>query len=247
MADMFSRSFGASGGSVKGLMDFADVPRHVAAHVKNVYQTLCVALIAFTAGIYLCTNLIALSSTLGFIGAIGGMFWLAAQGPGTAQNEQKRTGILCFIAFCKGIGVAPLVTAALYVDPNIVWIAAALTATVFACFSAAALKAEKRSYLYLGGMLGSALSGMFWLGLANLFFHSPMIYNLQIYGGLLVFCGYVCYDTQIMIERARMAGGGKLDPIQDALSLFLDFVAIFVRILIILMKNRGNNDRRRRN
>ena len=54
----------------------------------------------------------------------------------------------------------------------------------------------------------------------------------QIYFGLLVFVGYMVVDTQDIIEKAHL---GDLDYVKHALTLFTDFVAVFVRILIIMV------------
>jgi len=60
---------------------------------------------------------------------------------------------------------------------------------------------------------------------------SVLVY-LQLHLGLFVFAGYIIFDTQVMVERASM---GVPDYIHDSLQLLLDFVAVFVRILIILV------------
>jgi hypothetical protein len=48
---------------------------------------------------------------------------------------------------------------------------------------------------------------------------------------------------QMVVERAS---AGDMDIVQHALDLFVDFVAIFVRVLIVLMKNTEQRDRRER-
>lgn len=69
------------------------------------------------------------------------------------------------------------------------------TTCVFACFSGFALFSERRSLLYIGGLLSSGLSMLFVLSLANLFARSMVMFNIQLYLGLLVFCGFVVFGT----------------------------------------------------
>ena len=44
------------------------------------------------------------------------------------------------------------------------------TAIAFGCFSAAAMVARRREYLYLAGLLSSGLSILFWLQFASMIF-----------------------------------------------------------------------------
>jgi len=98
-------------------------------------------------------------------------------------------------------------------------------------------------YLYLGGMLSSALSMLFWINMVSMFFPSQFNYNLQLYGGLIVFCGYVLSDTSRMIEKAK---DGRSDAISDATALFVNLIGVLRRILIILSKKEDSDKRSRR-
>lgn len=51
-----------------------------------------------------------------------------------------------------------------------------------------------------------------------------------------MFVGYIVVDTQEIVERAHL---GDMDYVKHALTLFTDFAAIFVRILIIVVSSTG--------
>lgn len=174
--------------------------------------------------------------------AIGAMIWLAAT-PNTAENLQQRTLLFHGFTFLKGASLGPLIDTVAFLAPGTVTTALVGTAIVFACFSISALTAKRRSWLFLVGGLSSAVSLLVMLSFFNLFFGMGATTSFQLYLGLMVFCGYVLVDTQVIMEKAI---AGDTDHIQGAVTLFIDAVAIFVRLLIILAKNSGKNDRRDR-
>jgi Bax inhibitor 1 len=215
----------------------------VKKHLVNVYLSLLACLICTAFGVYATLYFqFQLGSTLTFLGSLGMMFWI--QMDSKKEEFQRRVAMLCGFGFLQGLSIAPLIALAIYIDPAIVMTAVIGTVTVFACFSAAAMTAQRRSWLFLGGFLSSATSLLLVLGLANYFFNSVNIYGLQLYGGLLLFSGYVIFDTQLILEKAE---NGSRDAVGHALHLFLDFIAILVRILVILIKNAEKKDNKKKN
>jgi Inhibitor of apoptosis-promoting Bax1 len=76
------------------------------------------------------------------------------------------------------------------------------------------------------------------VNIANLFFGSLLIWRIEFYLGLIVFCLLVLFDMQLIIEKRKM---GDTDFIWHALNLPIDSISIFRRILIILL-NRENRE-----
>ena len=237
--------------SLTKMLKMNDISASTQTHLKKTYMALCVGILFSALGSYLHI----LFHIGGMVSSIGCMivYGLLA----SSRNERnwefntdsfmKRTGL--YLSFCalKGMSIGGLIEYNLYVDPNIVLVAFIGTVLIFGCFSGSAMFAKRRSYLYLGGFLSSAMSIMFWMSIANMMFRSAALYNAQIYGGLIVFSGYIICDTQMIIERSEVQG--ERDYLWSASQLFTDFVALFVRILIIVSrnarKNGGNNNRRR--
>jgi len=98
-------------------------------------------------------------------------------------------------------------------------------------------------YLYLAGMLSSGLSTLIWLGFINIFFRSQMLFQAHIWIGLAVFCGFIMFDTQLIIRKAR---NGDKDFIAHSLDLFIDFVQVFRKVLILLMQKEERDNKKKR-
>jgi len=217
----------------------------VRTHLKNVYASLTMSVMSASVGAYvhLFTDLLQgggiMFSLLG-LGLALGLFMT----PDNGKNRGMRMGMLLGFAFLTGLGLGPLLQMAIMMNPSLVPSAMMLTSVIFAGFTGAALFAPDGKYLYLGGTLLSGLNSLLVLGLLNIFFRSQLLFQAHLYIGLLVFCGFIVFDTQVIIRKAK---NGDRDFIAHSLDLFIDFVQIFRKVLILLMQKdeRDNKNKRR--
>jgi len=65
--------------------------------------------------------------------------------------------------------------------------------------------------------------------------------NIWLYGGLAVFGGFTLYDVQKILMHARLAERGLIqkDAVNESISLELDFLNIFIRMVQILTMQQG--------
>ena len=148
-------------------------------HLKNVYASLTMTVLASTAGAYvhLCTDLLTGGGFLYSLLAAGlaiGLFMT----PDNGKNRGTRMAMLMGFGFLTGLGMGPLLQMAIAMNPSIVPTAFLVTSTVFACFTGASLMAPDGKYLYLAGMLSSGLSTLIWLGFINIFFRSQLLFQV---------------------------------------------------------------------
>lgn len=217
----------------------------VRTHLKSVYACLTMSIMSAAAGAYthMFTSLFR-GGGIGFalLGAAlaFGLFFT----PDNGKNRGLRLSMLLGFAFFSGLGMGPLLDMAVRINPTIVPNALLMSTLIFASFTGVALFAPDGHYLFLGGTLLSGLSTLFWLGLINLFFQSQLLFQVYIWGGLLIFCGFIVWDTQMIIEKKRRGDG---DFIGHSLDLFIDFMQVFRKILILLMQKDDSNKKRRRN
>jgi FtsH-binding integral membrane protein len=235
MDAFFSTSSAAAGGwGYDSLKNVREISPAVQSHLKLVYLTLCFALASSAVGAYLHIAL-NIGGILTLLACIGSIAWLFSV---PVYEERKRFGLLMAAALLEGASVGPLIKLTIDFDPSILVTGFVGTAIAFGCFSCAAIIAKRREYMYLGGLLSSGLSILLWLQFAtSIFGHSTNSFMFEVYFGLLIFLGYMVYDTQEIIERAHR---GDMDYIKHALTLFTDFIAVLVRILIIMLKNAGD-------
>lgn len=109
--------------------------------------------------------------------------------------------------------------------------------------------AKQEKYLYLGGPLLAGVAIVAISGFAPLVLPATATRTLMwteklwLYGGLAVFGGFTLYDVQRILQHARLAERGLMrkDVVNESVSLELDFLNIFIRMVHIL----GASQRRR--
>ncbi|EEC07321.1 Bax-mediated apoptosis inhibitor TEGT/BI-1, putative [Ixodes scapularis] len=175
----------------------------VREHLQNVYSCLAISTLAAAAGgyVHLFTDFLQgnFLTTLLSLGLLVALFTVQDNG----KNQHVRLSILVGFAFTTGLGLGPLLDVVVSVDPSIVATAFVATCAVFACFSLSALYSDHCRWIYIGGTLMSILSMMLVLSLANLFFGSYLLFQMHLYLGLILFCFFVLYDTQLIIEKRK--------------------------------------------
>lgn len=216
------------------IFNTGEISTSVLNHLARVYTTLGATTFAAVLGVLIQRQTKFPASVSSLI-SLGFALSLAS----TRAEMWKLLGFGLF----NGMGLGDLVSVALKVNPNLVPVALASTSAVFGSFAAAAALSPRRSLLYLYGVLGSALSVLSVTSLANVFFENRMMFNLNLYGGLAMFVGYVCADSQMIIERADQ---GDRDHVTHAWMLFTDLSAIFTRLLVILLKQQEEQEKKKR-
>lgn len=167
---------------------------------------------------------VASGGWLVFIAAFGLLFLLRVVGRTPGVN------VAVMLAFCAAMGafVTPRVFIATVLDgPETVNLAGAMTALMFVGLSTYAFL-SKVDFNFLGAGLFVALWGLIIGGLLNLFFQSPWAHMFMAWIGLVVFSGFVLFDTSLILRRAR-----DEDAVVMAIELFLDALNLFLLLLDI--------------
>ncbi|KAJ3057375.1 hypothetical protein HK097_008470 [Rhizophlyctis rosea] len=217
----------------------------VRTHLQNVYTNLAVMLSISAAGAYLdMTRMLPVlrGGSFSLFTTFASLLAFAFTPP-TPQNHITRKYLLYAFALSKGLSLGPLIQSTMYINPSNVFIALLSAALLFGSFSASALLTPRRDALYIGGLLSSAVTIMMGMSIVNLFLRNSSLFSAELYLGLLVFAGYVIFDTQVILAKAEL---GNRDYLAHSMELYVDLVAIFVRILIILQKKEADKERERR-
>ncbi|GAC1361268.1 MAG: Bax inhibitor-1/YccA family protein [Polyangiales bacterium] len=156
---------------------------------------------------------------------------------------RRRPGInvvaLVGFTFLSGLYIAPMLfiagvlgTSGAAMTANPVRDAFLLTVAAFGGLTAYVL-VTKRDFSFLRGFLSMGLLVLIVAMLIGMFVGSSVFHLAIASVGVLLFGAYVLYDTSRLMRT-----GDRTDPVGAAVSLYLDFLNLFLFILRILMSSR---------
>jgi FtsH-binding integral membrane protein len=141
---------------------------------------------------------------------------------------------------------AALLSPLMFLSPALLARAGLYTVGMMGSIAFVGATAKQEKYLYLGGPLLAGVTIVALSGFAPLVLPATAARTLLwteriwLYGGLAVFGGFTLYDVQRILHHSRLAERGlvKKDTVNESISLELDFINIFVRMVQLLgMRN----------
>ena len=176
--------------------------------------------------------LVLIVAELGLVFSIAGM----------VNRMSASTATALFVIYSGLNGVTLSSIFLLYVQSSIVSTFFVCAATFIACSLYGWM--TQKDLTSLGGFLIMGLIGIVIASLVNLFIKSSSVSMIISYIGVFVFVGLTAYDTQ-KIKHMAMTQPANLDgavvrkgAILGALSLYLDFINLFLMLLSIFGQRR---------
>jgi FtsH-binding integral membrane protein len=149
-----------------------------------------------------------------------------------------------FWVFCGAMGASLVSIFLVYTSESIVRVFF-ITSATFAATSIYGYT-TKADLSRMGSFLMMGLFGIIIASLVNMFFHSTALQFVVSIAGVIIFTGLTAYDTQrikssyLQFAYAEGTEGAAKRSVYDALSLYLNFINLFM-MLLQLLGNRNNN------
>ena len=238
------------GGFASGAATAAAVDEGLRAYMLKVYNYMAVGLVLTGAVAFAVINVPAISSIfyvsgpgyaqltmLGWVALFAPLLFvfvfasrLHAMDPNTAQT------LFWVYAGLMGLSIAPIVS--VYTSMSVAKVFF-MTAATFGAMSLYGYT-TKRDLTKWGSFLFMGLIGVIIAMVVNIFLASPALHFAISVIGVLVFVGLTAYDTQRIKSMYAAADGTAVmtrKAIMGALQLYLDFVNMFL-LLLMLFGNR---------
>ncbi len=200
--------------------------------IKNTYMLLSMTL-AFSALCAWIATAMGISPLMSIGFSIGGFILLFV----TLRKADSSAGLFWVFAFTgmEGASLGYILNhyAGMANGPELIMQAFGLTSAIFIGLSMYALT-TKKDFSFMGGFLFAGLIIIIIGSLINLFVGNSTAYMLLSWATALVFTGLILFDT------SRIVNGGETNYIRATVSLYLDFLNLFLAILRILGMNNDD-------
>lgn len=167
---------------------------------------------------------------------LGLVFYLAARV--MRMSASQASGVFFLYASLNGVTLAPLFL--LYTSTSLAS-TFAVTAGMFGAMSFYGYT-TKKDLTSWGSFLFMGLIGIIIASVVNWFLKSSAMYWVVTYAGILIFVGLTAYDTQKIKEMNILGNEGTdedtKEAIRGALSLYLDFINLFLMLLRVMGDRR---------
>ncbi|NVL91069.1 MAG: Bax inhibitor-1/YccA family protein [Desulfobacterales bacterium] len=215
--------------------------------VRSVYNWMCIglALTGFTA-FYVSTSETLIRLVFGnrliFFGLIIAELAIVFSISGMVNRMRAGTATAMFLVYSTLNGVTLSFIFLVYARASIVSTFFICSATFLACSVYG--WTTKKDLTSLGGFLMMGLIGIIIASLVNIFIRSSAMSMVVSYIGVIVFVGLTAYDTQKLKNMAMTQPAGldgavvRKGAILGALSLYLDFINLFLMLLRIFGGSR---------
>lgn len=150
----------------------------------------------------------------------------------------------CFFAYAALTGITFSVYGILY-EASTIYLAFGFTSLLFINMAIIGFFAKKDLSRF-GSLFMAGLITLIVFSLLNVFLlHLEVLDTILCYAGIVLFLGITAWDVQKVKTNYYSAEGDetllKKANIYGALTLYLDFINIFIRILQLLGRSRSNN------
>ncbi len=215
------------------------------SYFQKVYLWMTIGLLTTTAAAFFMLTSASLQqmifgNRMAFYGLMIAEFGLVIFMTAAINRISSATATLMFLGYSALNGITFSAIFLVYTQSSIVS-TFLVTAGTFAAMSMYGY-ATKRDLTGFGSFLFMGLIGIVIASLVNMFLHNQMIYWITSYLGVFIFVGLTAYDTQ-KIKRIGQAGFAseqhyKKAAILGALTLYLDFINLFLMLLRIMGNRR---------
>ncbi|MBO6792492.1 MAG: Bax inhibitor-1/YccA family protein [Balneolaceae bacterium] len=216
-----------------------------ASFINKVYAWMCLALVLTG---FIAMRTVQSDALLSFIvgnqivffgliiAELGIVFWLSRNI--MAMSSNMAIGLFMLYSALNGLTLSILLL--IYTQASVAQ-TFFITAGTFGLMSAYGYFTKKDLSSW-GNLLFMALIGLILASVVNIFWANPTMYWLISYAGVLIFVGLTAYDTQkikqMSLELEADSEAGRKGAIMGALTLYLDFINMFIFLLRIFGNRR---------